>query len=481
MCPNRFRLFLLLTVFASSFLFAQVGIGTVNPDPSSLVEISSNTQGFLGPRMTSQQRLDINSPAQGLLVYDTTLNEFFFYTGVKWVMNLSQKKERDNYVLVKSQTDLPTPTGGVITLDENTYYEVNGMITLTSSINLNNAYVSGLDASEDILNYAGGTVFKGNTGGSIRNLTITGGKAFEINGPGISSSSSLLIQNTIVAGMTSSVGSIANLGLFFGSIVQFINNTNGITYSNIGNLLLNNQAWLGSNTGTYEKLTGNFALVQKISGFSQVLSGSVIGFDPTGITAIAGAAVMENVVFYGGGNYVKSTNTYPGYNFTKDWNVNCPGIPVESDNVSSGNFYYDGNLTMGFGQTISNNNAVKLTGTALSANSTTSNSLFRFTAPANNKLMYDGTKKRDFQINASLSVRGGTSGEFFAFLIAKNGNIVTESNAIVRIENSSNIQNVSLNSIVTLNTGDYIEIYTQRLVGNGNTSLSVFSENLSIK
>lgn len=142
--------------------------------------------------------------------------------------------------------------------------------------------------------------------------------------------------------------------------------------------------------------------------------------------------------------------------------------------MAGGNFYYNGNLTTGFSQTISNNNAVKITGGDSSTNSTTGNSLFRFTAPSNNKLVYDGTKKRNFQINASLSVRGDVSGEYFAFIIAKKGNVITESNAIVRIENSSNIQNVSLNAIALLSSDDYIEIYTQRLVGSGNTSLSVF-------
>jgi len=477
---NYYKASLLLIAFFPLSILGQIGIGTTTPNSSALLEISSQTQGVLTPRMTTAQREAINSPAHGLLVFDTDLNSFEYYSTSTTSWEKMSSKTRDNFVLVKSQADFPAVSGGSISLDENTYYEINGTVTLSASINLNGAYISGLDAAEDVLSYPGGIIFKGTAGGSIRNVTLTGAKAFEINGPGISTSSSLLLQNTTITGMTTSVGSVANIGLFFGNVVQFVNNTNGATYSNIGNLLLNNQAWFGNNQGTYEKLTGNFGLIEKVSGFSNVISGSSLGFDPTGVIGITGSAVIENVVFYGGGDYIKSTNTYTGFNFTKDWTVNCTNIPAESDNVAGGNFYYNGNLTTGFSQTISNNNAVKITGGDSSTNSTTGNSLFRFTAPSNNKLVYDGTKKRNFQINASLSVRGDVSGEYFAFIIAKKGNVITESNAIVRIENSSNIQNVSLNAIALLSSDDYIEIYTQRLVGSGNTSLSVFSENLSI-
>jgi len=63
---------------------AQVGIGTPFPDASSLLDVSSTTQGMLTPRMTSVQRAAIASPATGLLVYDTTANAFYFYNGTTW-------------------------------------------------------------------------------------------------------------------------------------------------------------------------------------------------------------------------------------------------------------------------------------------------------------------------------------------------------------------------------------------------------------
>ncbi|GLB53643.1 hypothetical protein NBRC110019_26840 [Neptunitalea chrysea] len=51
--------------------FAQVGIGTTDPDASSALDITSTTSGLLIPRMTNNEKLNISSPATGLLVYDT--------------------------------------------------------------------------------------------------------------------------------------------------------------------------------------------------------------------------------------------------------------------------------------------------------------------------------------------------------------------------------------------------------------------------
>lgn len=60
---------------------AQVGIGNSNPDSSSILDITSTSQGLLIPRMTTDERTAITSPAQGLLIYNTTTSSFNFYDG----------------------------------------------------------------------------------------------------------------------------------------------------------------------------------------------------------------------------------------------------------------------------------------------------------------------------------------------------------------------------------------------------------------
>ena len=70
---------LLFLITMTTNMSAQVGIGTITPHASSVLELSSTTQGMLTPRMTTAQRVAIASPADGLMVYDTDLKAFHYY------------------------------------------------------------------------------------------------------------------------------------------------------------------------------------------------------------------------------------------------------------------------------------------------------------------------------------------------------------------------------------------------------------------
>ena len=61
-----------------------VGIGTTNPNASAKLDISSSTQGFLPPRMTTIQRDAITSPAIGLVIFNTATNCLNFFIGSGW-------------------------------------------------------------------------------------------------------------------------------------------------------------------------------------------------------------------------------------------------------------------------------------------------------------------------------------------------------------------------------------------------------------
>lgn len=76
----------LIALLVSTLIFAQVGIGTVNPHTSSLLHLESSTAGLLIPRLTNSQKILIPSPATGLLIYQTGLNNgFWYYNGSAWV------------------------------------------------------------------------------------------------------------------------------------------------------------------------------------------------------------------------------------------------------------------------------------------------------------------------------------------------------------------------------------------------------------
>jgi hypothetical protein len=95
----------LAAVVLTAATFAQVGIGTTNPDGSAALDITSTTKGLLIPRMTNVQRQAISNPVAGLMVYVTDFvgGRFMFYDGTEWgTLSFTEKRP-----------DAPTITGVV--------------------------------------------------------------------------------------------------------------------------------------------------------------------------------------------------------------------------------------------------------------------------------------------------------------------------------------------------------------------------------
>ena len=59
-----------------------VGMGTNTPQAQ--LDVSSTTSGFLPPRMTTSQRDNISSPADGMTFYNTTTDRLETYTALGW-------------------------------------------------------------------------------------------------------------------------------------------------------------------------------------------------------------------------------------------------------------------------------------------------------------------------------------------------------------------------------------------------------------
>ena len=61
-----------------------IGVGTVLPDSSSILDLSSTSKGFLAPRLDNGQRNAIPSPLEGLMIYNTTSSQYESYNGSTW-------------------------------------------------------------------------------------------------------------------------------------------------------------------------------------------------------------------------------------------------------------------------------------------------------------------------------------------------------------------------------------------------------------
>ena len=84
---------LLCLLFSVQISNAQIGIQTNNPDASAVLDITSSDKGLLIPRLTLSNDLSspapVNSPATGLLIYNSGSNQdqgFYYWSGSEWKM-----------------------------------------------------------------------------------------------------------------------------------------------------------------------------------------------------------------------------------------------------------------------------------------------------------------------------------------------------------------------------------------------------------
>ena len=72
------------TMQLQASLGVSIAASLINPNASSILDVSSTTKGFLPPRMTTTQKNAIATPAAGLVVYDETTNKLACYNGTTW-------------------------------------------------------------------------------------------------------------------------------------------------------------------------------------------------------------------------------------------------------------------------------------------------------------------------------------------------------------------------------------------------------------
>jgi hypothetical protein len=447
-------------------LKAQVKIGD-NPatiQNSSLLELESISKGLLMPRMTTAQRNAIVSPVAGLEIYNSTDNRFNFYNGSNWKSIANEG--RDNYIVVKTVADLPTPVGGIITLNASTAYEINGTITIADKIDVNNAIIYGQDPFWDKLIYSGGSeLFTGSNGGTIKNLTLTaattGSKIFNLSDP--SRTKFLLVEHCILAASK-------EVGVIQGYLVVYILNNaftytdDGFDFSGVEHLLISGPYFFPSNKGTMIKLVdgSTFGVIEIAGGFFHVqAANSAIGIDfGTGVIVNAGANLKTNI--HGDGTRTTGTPSI-------QWNISSSGIDDQSDKVASGSFYVTTPILTNI---ITINTPIKAAGT------TTSADLHRVSAPIDNRLTYDGVQTRAFQFVCSLSMTASANNKVINFYLAKNGVVLPVSKQVTKIATGVDARGLSLSGVVILAPGDYIEIWVENTTDS--TDITLESLNLSI-
>jgi hypothetical protein len=104
---TKISLFLFTTLWLSVLAVKaqNVGIGTNNPNPSAMLEVSSTDKGMLTPRMTTAQRIALPIPANGLLVYDIDSTCFAYHVGGTWYFLKGTIKANNDTKIFTTQKD----------------------------------------------------------------------------------------------------------------------------------------------------------------------------------------------------------------------------------------------------------------------------------------------------------------------------------------------------------------------------------------
>lgn len=275
---------LLLLSFST---YSQITSGGAN---ASVYTLTSTTKGILTPRMTETERLNIVTPATGLLVYQTdNVQGFYFYAGSAW-KNLAtatyviQDTDQNTKVQVEKTTD-----DDIIRFD----LDGNEKMTLKNNANNSGSRIEFPDNSGNIL--IGNETGKVNTG--TNNIFI--GDSSAINNSSGSFNVALgkksLFNNNIghrnlAIGSEALLQNTADSNFAIGHKALRSNTTGKLNTS------LGYESMLNSTIGNYNTTIGN-AMMANTSGSSNVVTGwNAMPFNTTGShnTAVGSNAMNDN-------------------------------------------------------------------------------------------------------------------------------------------------------------------------------------------
>jgi trimeric autotransporter adhesin len=276
------------TLISPLILQAQVAVTTdgSTPHPSAMFEVKSTNRGMLVPRMTTTQRLAINGPAAGLLVYDTDTQSFWARNSTAWqeirdgnIQNLADN-DNDTKVMVEESTDediIRFDIGGA---------ERMALYNNRLELNLGNFNTCIGNGAGRVTTGSNNSFFGHNAGynnNSGSRNTGSGLKALYSNTSG---------EDNVAYGSFALFSNISGNGNTASGISALYSNTTGSDNLAIGNLALAN-----NKDGTQHSAIGYLALYNDSTGHSNVAVGTkalYLNYSRSNLVAIGDSALYFN-------------------------------------------------------------------------------------------------------------------------------------------------------------------------------------------
>ncbi|WP_417289830.1 hypothetical protein [Corallibacter sp.] len=171
------KLIALLMLFVVYNNYSQVGIGTTNPDDGSSLQIDSTTGAFIPPRMTNNQMLNIPTPLEGAMVYNTTTKSHCVFQNNRWTSlknntliinksynngNTALSTPDNTYVnfpigindVIVTNTNIFNVTGnGAITINQTGNYLFSASLSTSNMPSGNKKYILALTINNQLVGY----------------------------------------------------------------------------------------------------------------------------------------------------------------------------------------------------------------------------------------------------------------------------------------------------------------------------------------
>ena len=377
-----------------------------------------------------------------------------------------------NVVIVNSLSDLPTPVASVISLAASTTYQISGAVNIgvnRLALGTYTAIVGNSPQSDVITSTNAGFLLTATNTFSINNvgfsaaggwLSCTGSGTEEASISGVEvAACSVLAEITTWNFMTvfASHFEVATTDgfRFFGACVHASFDSNHFHSGVIGS-----QIDLGTATFDHFNIGVNntFILASGITAITVAASSANINVGSSG-------HIFDNFMTLNSG-----TSTSGLTSLDDRWTVRNNNEILSSLIGAQGSC--TGNAT---GTSATTTASVIALGTSFVDDATLNGN---FTVTTGGRMTYDGLEKRFFFVDASIFA-AATSGsaQQYLFYIAKNGTVITSSQSM-REFTTSTPGSLEVKSLVSLNTGEYVEVYVKKVTGSDTMTVDTMSTSI---
>jgi hypothetical protein len=370
-------------------------------------------------------------------------------------------------VIVNTKAELPTPSGGIITLADNITYFICAEIDLLGDrlvCGQNTTIIGGSSENCRIKSTGLATaLITSEWSLPIRSVTIEAAIALDLDANG--NSDQALDWFGVNFSDCPIIGTIANYNNFIASDCGFINSGNLTFDGSIGTVGFS-QCIFDNATGATSVIVPATATISRrlrfiYSAFIS-LSGETALNVSDSASILAEGFILDNCNFSGGGTYlagVQSTSNKARF-------LENRGI----DNSSSVAYYtIIGNATPT--DIITQGVAVKIAGT------TTANEITQKFTVTQNRATYIGALTQSFKVSVVASCTSANNAQI-GFYVAKNGVINPASEIYITTNGNGRAEGVKIQDYVSLSTNDYIEVFVEN--DTNTTDVVVISLNVII-